>query len=274
MTLHQAIEKLLKEKGRAMSTSEIANELNINKWYKKRDGSEISAFQIHGRTRNYSHIFDRDASMVSLVEGSKASTSSTSNNSFFSTKKAVPIINSIQINDVEDKLMDFDQFKSPNSIENSVPTMPGLYCIRISDKVILPKHFKEVLTNRNHDILYIGIASQSLNRRFLGQELRARGHGTFFRSLGAMLGYLPPKGSLKNKKNKRNYKFSPKDEQAIIKWINDNLIVNWVAYNGNFEQVESSLIIKYLPLMNLAKNPRASQTLSELRAECVRVAKN
>jgi len=66
MTLHEAIEKLLKQKGRSMTTHEIAEELNRNKWYTKRDGSLITAFHIHGRTRNYSHLFKRDGSMVAL----------------------------------------------------------------------------------------------------------------------------------------------------------------------------------------------------------------
>ena len=66
MTLHVAIEKLLNEKGTSLSTNEIATELNKNKWYKKKDGSEISAFQIHGRTRNYPNIFDRQGSLVTF----------------------------------------------------------------------------------------------------------------------------------------------------------------------------------------------------------------
>ena len=36
MTLHEAIEKLLRQKGRAMTTTEIASDLNKNKWYQKR----------------------------------------------------------------------------------------------------------------------------------------------------------------------------------------------------------------------------------------------
>jgi hypothetical protein len=66
MTLHVAIEALLREVGRPMSTHAIADELNHRKWYKKRDGSAITAFQIHGRTRNYAHIFIRDGALVSL----------------------------------------------------------------------------------------------------------------------------------------------------------------------------------------------------------------
>lgn len=67
MTLHEAIEKLLKQYGRPMTTQQIADELNKNGWYKKKDGSLIQAFQIHGRTRNYSNIFNRNGSTVSLV---------------------------------------------------------------------------------------------------------------------------------------------------------------------------------------------------------------
>jgi hypothetical protein len=67
MTLHEAIEKLLKQTGRPMTTKEIADNLNQNKWYVKKDGSKITDFQIHGRTRNYPQYFNRDGSLVSLV---------------------------------------------------------------------------------------------------------------------------------------------------------------------------------------------------------------
>lgn len=50
-----------------MTTQQIADELNKNGWYQKKDGSAIQAFQIHGRTRNYANIFDRDGSTVSLI---------------------------------------------------------------------------------------------------------------------------------------------------------------------------------------------------------------
>src|SRR5215813_1407397 len=70
MTLHDAIEKLLRQTGRPMTTQQIADELNKNRWYQKKDGSTIQAFQIHGRTRNYANIFDRDGSTVSLTRQS------------------------------------------------------------------------------------------------------------------------------------------------------------------------------------------------------------
>lgn len=67
MTLHTAIDKLLNQTRRSMTTTEIANELNINQWYQKKDGSAITPFQIHGRTKNYPKLFIRNGSTVSLV---------------------------------------------------------------------------------------------------------------------------------------------------------------------------------------------------------------
>lgn len=173
---------------------------------------------------------------------------------------------------LEKMLMNEKSFKSAGSIDNLVPHNPGLYCIRISNINKLPKPFNTFLADRQHNIIYIGIATESLKRRFLNQELRANGHGTFFRSIGAVLGHRPPKGSLTTKANKRNYKFSPTDELKIIKWINDNLLVNWVLFSGDFESLETGLITKYRPLINLAKNPSALQLLSDLRKECVQTA--
>lgn len=90
--------------------------------------------------------------------------------------------------------------------------------------------------------------------------------------MGAVLGYKPPKGSLIEKRNKKNYKFSKTDELKIIGWINENLMVNWVESAGDLDSLETGLIVKYLPLLNLSKNPAALQILSYLRKECVEIA--
>jgi hypothetical protein len=168
-------------------------------------------------------------------------------------------------------LMNENNSKSASAIDNITPNSPGLYCVRIKEISKLPKHFAEHLADRKHNIVYIGIASQSLKDR-LNHELRAKGHGTFFRSIGAVLGFRPPKGSLVTKANKRNYKFSETDEEKIIAWINGNLIVNWIGHSCDLESIESELIAEYRPLINIDKNPLKLQILSDLRAECVRIA--
>ncbi|MBS3913067.1 MAG: DNA-deoxyinosine glycosylase [Bacteroidetes bacterium] len=74
MTLHEAIEKLLSQTGQPMTTQQIADELNKNGWYKKKNGSSIQAFQIHGRTRKYATLFERAGSNVSLIRQSISKT--------------------------------------------------------------------------------------------------------------------------------------------------------------------------------------------------------
>ncbi len=270
MKLHEAIEKLLKEKGRSLTTSEIADELNRNKWYSKRDGSLITAYQIHGRTRNYPHLFKRDGILVALINQPL-----TKSKIKVSGKKPIKIIrsdNKISIKSVEKELMVAKRFKKAGIIDSIVPTYPGLYCLRITNPAKLPRAFSEELRKREHNIIYIGKATQSLKRRLVNQELRARGHGTFFRSIGSILGYKPPKGSLVNKKNKINFKFYLEDENRIISWINENLLINWIVFSGDIPKVESELIAKYKPLLNLDGIPWAMEELRLLRAQCLRIA--
>ncbi len=67
MTLHDAIEKLLQQTGRPMTTIEIATGLNAKQWYSKKDHSLINSYQIHGRTKSYPQLFNRHGSIVSLA---------------------------------------------------------------------------------------------------------------------------------------------------------------------------------------------------------------
>lgn len=98
-------------------------------------------------------------------------------------------------------------------------------------------------------------------------------HGSFFRSIGAVLGFVPQKGSLKDKKNQHNYTFSLKDENSIISWINKNLLVNWVTMDQNLNCIENELIMEHFPLLNIAGNPRAMQELTDLRNNCKKIAR-
>ena len=63
--LHDEIREILLANGNAwMTTSEIATEVNQRNRYRKRDGSRVTDFQIHGRTRNYPNLFKREGSKV------------------------------------------------------------------------------------------------------------------------------------------------------------------------------------------------------------------
>jgi hypoxanthine-DNA glycosylase len=66
MTLHEAIEKLLGQTGRPMTALEIADELNKNKWYIKRDKSQIKTNQITARVDDHHDLFHIDRSVSPL----------------------------------------------------------------------------------------------------------------------------------------------------------------------------------------------------------------
>jgi hypothetical protein len=198
MTLHEAIEQVLVTSSKSMTAVEIATALNKNHLYSKGDGSIIKSSQIGARVKNYPHLFIKTDSLISLKSKTRIKvimtpTLPTSN------IKLEQIVNQ----DIEllcKVLMNEKNFKSAKDIDNLVPDEPGLYCIRINDPQLLQDPFSSILKERKHTIIYIGIASQSLKKRFLGQELRAKGHGTFFRSIGAVLGFTPEPGSLIDKK--------------------------------------------------------------------------
>lgn len=66
MTLHEEIVQILIEAEKPLSTSQISSLVNKRKNYLKKDRSEVSPFQIHGRTRNYSDLFIRNKTLVGL----------------------------------------------------------------------------------------------------------------------------------------------------------------------------------------------------------------
>lgn len=68
VSLHEEIADILSESGRALSTQEVADAVNSRGRYATRDGSEVTRFQIHGRTRNYPRLFSRDGDRVRLVD--------------------------------------------------------------------------------------------------------------------------------------------------------------------------------------------------------------
>lgn len=270
MTLHEAIREVLLDRGGSMTTSEIADSINLSGSYAKRDGTPITAFQIHGRTRKYPHWFERDGSNVRLIGTSGAPTPLP--RAVLSEATEIAAQDAPHISGIGEILLDTEAFRSAGSIDGTVPNGPGIYAIRVRDVASLPEPFASHLRTRDHDLIYIGIARGSLNERFLGQELRARGHGTFFRSIGAVLGYRPTPGSLIGKKNPRNFTFAPAEERSIIEWINTNLLVNWITVAEDHESIELGLLREYRPLLNLQGNPGKLPELSALRAECVRIA--
>ncbi len=59
MTLHEAIQKILRDAKKPLSTSEIASSINLQRLYNRGDGSPIPASQISARIKNYPDLFRR-----------------------------------------------------------------------------------------------------------------------------------------------------------------------------------------------------------------------
>lgn len=174
--------------------------------------------------------------------------------------------------DTSKKLIEKGNFIKIGEIDTLVPDERGLYCIRLADGSSLPELYQLELDYRKSRIIYIGkAAKKSLRDRLLKQELRAKGHGTFFRSVGAMLGFTPPPGSLKNKRKKNNYKFSKSDESKIIDWMNTNLETSWIKFEDLFI-IEKYLIEMHTPLLNIESNPRKFHILTDDRDKCRMIA--
>ncbi|MBQ8366416.1 MAG: hypothetical protein IJX40_01620 [Alistipes sp.] len=170
------------------------------------------------------------------------------------------------IREVENRLIR-GQYTSVNSlVSTSIPQRAGLYCIKLRKGVTLPTKIGKV---REDGIIYIG-KGVNLYKRLWQNELNSKGHATFFRSMGAILGYIPPKGSLKSG---NNYHFDDNDTERIIKWMRQSLTVNYIVLDdASLSSVEKQLITKYMPLVNIQHNPNASEELRRLRSECVRHA--
>ena len=164
-----------------------------------------------------------------------------------------------------------DNFKNISDLDSEILDGSGLYCIRLKENSSLPERYQNILDKREFKYLYIGKATTTLRSR-LNEELEHLGPGTFFRSIGCVLGFTPMPGHLAGLANQNNYRFSDDDKMRIIDWLNDNIEVSIVKYEGDFN-IEAELIEKYCPLLNSTHNPKKLQELKDDRRECRRIAR-
>lgn len=275
MTLHQSIVEVLTATGRPLTSREVADEVNRRRLYVRADRQPLGASQVSARVRNYPGLFIESADTIWLVsrsplpEGRPAAPTPTPTQD----ARASVATATTPIPEVETALLTASAFQSARIVDSLVPDQFGLYAIRLHQGAAIPSPFGDIARERGSNLIYLGEATgQTLKKRFLGNELRGQGHGTFFRSLGAVLGYRPAVGSLVGKANQHNYRFSPADTAAIVEWINANVEVSWVAFDEGVHVAEVALIRAHRPLLNLRDNPAALPQLSELRALCCSIA--
>ena len=161
-----------------------------------------------------------------------------------------------------------------SSAARDVPDGPGLYSIFVDSPASLPEPYRGLLVAAKTRLLYVGSAKRSLYARLVEQELRHKRAATFFRGLGAILGYRPVAGSLAGKRNQRNYRFSPADTAAVIAWIEQHLRVELAQFDEpDIRRLEPLVIAALCPLLNTTHNPRCFADLVALREECRRIAR-
>lgn len=271
MTFHQAIDEVIRRNNRPMTSVEIALELNSTQLYFKKDGTDIKSSQVEARVGNYPKKFSVQGSVIGLSEGplkvDVEKQPAIMISSPTGTKNSIKLSNPGLASKV---LLNQKNTRPANAVDNIVPDLPGMYVIRIRNVHKLPKVFSNILEERKHNLLYIGVAKESLQTRLLAQALRATESGSFFNNLGAMLGYTPIKKTSTDRANK--FSFSPADVASIITWINSNLRVNWVCMDDGWDELETQLILDERPLMNINRNPVALTELKNLRAKCAEVA--
>lgn len=168
-----------------------------------------------------------------------------------------------------------DSFRTTADIDSLMLDSPGMYAIRLAvGAPLLPEPFQAGLEARGTRVIYIGVATKTLRKR-LKNELRGTGAGTFFRSLGAILGFRPIPGSLVNKANKYNFTFGD-DRGQIVEWISAHLEVSWRTdvKAADIERTEALLIGATVPLLNLDNcGNKYFEPLKTLRTECRAIAR-
>ncbi|HEY8749954.1 MAG TPA: hypothetical protein VIM11_18365 [Tepidisphaeraceae bacterium] len=150
---------------------------------------------------------------------------------------------------------------------------PGLYAIFVDNPKSLPEPFTSMLIRRGTNLLYVGRARDSLSVRLIDQELRHKRPATFFRGIGAILGFRPEPGSLRGKANQNNYRFAKTDTAQIIDWMGVHLLVRWLAMEvPDLVNIEPMVIHDLRPLLNTKHNPDCCRELADLRELCRRIA--
>ncbi|MBB2150559.1 GIY-YIG nuclease family protein [Pedobacter gandavensis] len=108
------------------------------------------------------------------------------------------------------------------------PTCPGIYAFMLKDNASL----KEFGTQ--HQIIYVGIAKESLKKRDLGNHFKSSstGSSTLRRSIGAILKeelslIAFSRNGTNNKREILNYTFNDAGNNTLTKWMLKNLIIGY-----------------------------------------------
>lgn len=253
VTLHDEIVAILRESGVAsMSTSEIAARVNARGRYQKRDGSAVTAYQIHGRTKNYSDLFDRDGTRVSL-RGSERSVSGP-RGPLSPAKAASQAAQPVEAL-VSSAVKVLSEPGKPIEVAaKSAPHQAGLYALTVSARGADELGLSDV-----SGPVYVGKAEDSLASRDIDQHFADgnTGRSTVRRTLAALLAskinlVAMPRNPTRPADFDR-YALEALSDRRLTEWMEANLrIAFWVAPAGSvLRPIEAAVIRHFSPPLNL-----------------------
>lgn len=176
-----------------------------------------------------------------------------------------------------------DTFKSIDG-HLDYPTCPGIYAFMLKQNANL-KEFGTQL-----QVIYVGIAKESLKNRDLGNHFKSSstGRSTLRRSIGAVLksdlGIIAfSRNGTSNKREINNYTFDLEGNKVLTEWMRKNLVVGYwedkkrIPYS-KLRGLEEEVIKFLKPTLDLdrrtKKYNRMANKLDELRGICKEEALN
>lgn len=158
----------------------------------------------------------------------------------------------------------------------------GIYRVFIRDYEKLcdlaPDLAKEICARKERypaldwKLIYVGQAKGNggLLTRFR-QEFRQEGKGTFFRSIGAVLGETPRVSQ--NEGEIRNYVFEGEAKERVINFIEETMGVQYESLdNAPIIITDEPEIRVKKPILNIRHNPLPSQFVKSGRDRCRQIA--
>lgn len=257
VTLHAEIAAILSGSGREwMTTAEIADEVNDRGNYRKGDLSPVTAFQVHGRTRNYQQLFERDGSRVRLraVASKHPASRHPPRVPAAPTRPSSAAAPARSSDLVEEAVAALSQSGiSAEDAEGVAPREPGLYAISATGEGL------RELGLEGADVIYVGKSESSLEGRDLGQHFAVgeTGRSTLRRSLSALLadelGMMPRPRNPARPADFDRYGLDEGSDRLLSEWMRRHLrLAFWAAPRGTvLKPIEVAIIGRLTPPLNL-----------------------
>ncbi len=264
MKLHEAIYKLLVEMNSSMSTSDIAEALNENGWYEKKDGSLIKPSQIGARVNNYPDWFTKNNGLIRPKNGHAVEAIDQTIERATSNQYDLTVHESISE-------ASFSLFDPESMSPSSIPNKPGVYIFCLKQNSELPDASTAYKASSlfDLDVIYADKAANSLRKRLINQHIFGRnaGRSTLRKSLGSLLRY--EKVPRDKDPNTGKTKFCDHDESNLTRWMENNLLVYYRVVS-NPDRFEDELIDTYNPPLNLSKNYNPINTVFRKKLSALR----